>query len=194
MLNISTFFRDMFSLPNGGTWLSSVNDSVNLEETADVIERILYPIYSSHYYPLVLEKEEERLGQLHAIVKAHDKFDIETNRFQAETAFKWALAEDPWAGLAYASHDNDLEVGRFAIQYLQLDDLNHNDIWEVLSDVKPSWQIALAKLILPKVKTEILNHYDDDEEDPGSGVEWFGTSSTKSRVNMRELAKDFNPK
>jgi non-ribosomal peptide synthetase component F len=192
MLNISTFFSDMFSLPNAGIGASSVNASINLEETADVIERMLYAIHSSQYAPLVLEASS--LRQLHAAVKVHDKFDIETNRFQAETAFKWALAEDPWAGLAYASHDNDLEVGRFAIQYLQLHDLNHNDIWEVLSDVKPSWQIALAKLILPKVKIEILNRYDDDEEDPGSGIEWFGASSTQSRVNMRELAKNFNPK
>jgi len=185
----------MFLLFNGGTGRSSVNDSVDLEETADVIERMLYPIYSNQYDPLVLEKEEESLGQLHAIVKAHDKFKIETNRSQAKSARKSALMQNPWAALAYASHTNDLDLGRLAIQLLPLSSINDSDIWELLSHVKPTWQIALGKLILPKIINGSFSYYNDNSEDDDvSGIEWYRMSSTGFSVSLQEVAKNFNPK
>lgn len=194
-LNVSTFFRDMFSLPNGGTGPSSVNDTVNLEGTADVIARMLYPIYSKQYDHLVLEEEEESLGQLHAIVKAHDKFNIETNRSQAQSARKWALMQNPWAALAYASHSNDLELGRLVIQLLPLSNINDSDIWELLSDVKPTWQIALGRLILPKIMNEYFSYYNDNpEDDDVSGIEWYRMPSTGFSFSLQEVAKKFSPR
>ena len=188
-LNISTFFRDMFTLPTTGT---AIEEPINLEETADVLGRLLNGIFSSQFDPSILPAKG--LGQLHALAKAHDKFGIETHQFEAKAAFNSALKDDPWAGLAHASHINDLELGRNAIQLMRLDKTYDSDIWELLSDVKPTWQIALARLVLPKMKNESCDYYDGDEEDRLTDVEWYGMSSTKFRISMKEVAKRFNPK
>jgi hypothetical protein len=192
MLNISTFFRDMFSLPDAGTGASSANDSVSLEETANVIERMLHAIYSSRCDDLVPVTRD--VGLLNAIVEAHDKFDIETHRFEAKAALDSALRQNPWEGFGYASHNNDLRLGRIAIQLMRLEETDDSDIWDLLSDVKPTWQIALGRLILPRMKNESFSFYEGDEEEQLSGIEWYRMCSTGFRLNMREVAKRFNPK
>jgi hypothetical protein len=141
----------MFSLPDNDTEAVFSNEEINLEETADVMERILHGLISTQYDPNFLSSPT--LRQLHAAVKAHDKYDIEINRLKATLAFKSALKNDPWAGLAYASHINDLTLGRHAIELLQFDKIEKDGtgFWGMMADVKPSWQIALARLILPEI-------------------------------------------
>jgi hypothetical protein len=60
------------------------------------------------------------------------------------------LKQDPFAGLAYASRQNDLDLGRQGIRLIRFDtDLEHHfDLWKKMTDVKHSWQLALASLLL----------------------------------------------
>jgi hypothetical protein len=180
----------MFSLPNASTGASSLKDSVKLEETADVIERMLNGMYSRQYDP----PSSPTLRQLHAAVKAHDKFDIEFNRSEAKMALESALREDPWEGFGYASRNNDVELGKIAIQLMRLEETDDSDIWDLLSDVKPTWQIALGRLVLPKMQNKAFSYYEGNEEEQLSGIEWYKMCSTDVMVNMREVAKIFNPK
>jgi hypothetical protein len=68
------------------------------------------------------------------------------------------LKQDPFAGLAYASRQNDLDLSRQAIQLIRFDtDMEHYfDLWKKMVDVKPSWQLALARLLLPVYAYENL--------------------------------------
>jgi hypothetical protein len=187
----------MFSMPYTNTEAASVNEVINLEETADVIERILHGLYSSRYDPSVLSSP--CLRQLHAAVKAHDKFDIQTNQFKATMSFESALKRDPWAGLAFASHINDLALGRDAIKLIRLHKIYEGGagIWEMMSDIKPNWQIAFARLILPKIHSEFPEYYHVDFADAMTDKESSErnvTFSTKCKINMARVAASFDPK
>ena len=198
-LNISTFFRDMFSLPNADAGASSVNDSVNsvnVEETAYVIERILNGM-SPRQYDL---PSPPTLEQLHGAVRAHDKFDITINRSHATAALRYALSEDPWTGLAYASHINDLALGRMAIELMGPGDIDGDGccIWESLSDlnVKPTWQIAFLKLILLDVRSDYSDK-DNRDQEHGKRVEYAKKPivfSSRNVLSMADIAAQFDPK
>lgn len=86
------------------------------------------------------------MDQLYNLSKFCDKFDFDRGRAHATAALRSMLRKDPFAGLAYASRTNNLALGKQAIELLELAAFltGQFDLWEVMSEVKPSWQIALA--------------------------------------------------
>ena len=181
----------MFSLPSTGVGAISIDEPINLDEPADVIERMLHGLYSSHYDPAVLPLPS--LRQLHLAAKAHDKFDIGINQSKANMALYLALKGDPWTGFAYASHINDLELGRRAIQLMRFNEGEEDpdfDLWESLADVKPAWQLAFAKVLSPNYRVYC--------EDP---IGYLGSEGDRTyifqsdwQMSLKDMADKFNPK
>jgi hypothetical protein len=110
---------------------------------------MLHGLYAARHTPSILPKPT--LETLYANVKLHRKYNIEITRGKADDELLKMLKQDPFAGLAYASRQNDLDLSRQAIQLIRFDtDMEHHfDLWKKMVDVKPSWQLALARLLLP---------------------------------------------
>jgi hypothetical protein len=70
---------------------------------------------------------------------------------------QWDLEVDPYAGFTFASWNADLELGRKAIELMDLLNGDGNDFWEDISDAKPSWQLALAQLAMPSMSRRYFN-------------------------------------
>jgi hypothetical protein len=112
-LTISTFFGDMFSLPDTNV-VPSLNKQIDLDELAGVIERALYGLHTAQMNDITLRTQAASLEVLHATVKFYDKFSIEMGRNAAENALNLGIERDPFAALAYASRQNDVALGRQA--------------------------------------------------------------------------------
>jgi hypothetical protein len=183
----------MFSLPSTGLESSPTNEPIKLDEAAGVVARLLCGIYSKHYAPPVLSIVV--LDFLHDTVRAHDKFDIQTDQSETKMALQAALTAQPWTGLAYASHINDLALGKRAIELIRLDEVNNygSSIWELLSRMKPTWQIALARLILPSIETDDHGFSQGYDQNGMEGHAWQGYISNGFEVNMKDVADDFHP-
>ena len=109
---------------------------------------MLHGPYAARHTPSILP--EPTLETIYANVKLHKKYNIEITRGKADDELHQMLKHDPFAGLAYASRQNDLDLGRQTIRLIQFDtDMEHHfDLWKKMADIKPSWQLALASLLL----------------------------------------------
>lgn len=187
----------MFALSDTNATIPSANEPVTLEIPANVLERILHRFSSTRYDPGILPAPT--LEQLHAAAVFHDKFDIHIDKYDPNEAFHSALKKDPFAALAYASQINDLDLGRRAIQLIQVDGplLTIYGIWNLISNVKPTWQLAFARLILPRVS---LAHcgYDLSDSDGEAYDDRCSDAviafSPETIISMKEVADAFDPK
>jgi hypothetical protein len=146
----------------------------------------MHDLYAARHTPSILPKPT--LEMLYANVKLHKKYNIEITRGKADNQLHQMLKQDPFAGLAYASRQNDLDLGRQAIGLIQCDtDMEHHlRLWEKMVDVKPSWQLALASLLLP-----VYAYKNSPYEYPFKG----GSSlEVKCDIDLDQVALAFNPK
>ena len=149
-LTISTVFENMMTSLGPETSRSNGPRTVLLPENADVVQRIIHGLYAARHKPDILP--EPSLELLHADVMFHQKYNIKVSRSDAESALTAALRKNPFAGIAYAGRLDDLTLGRQAIELLRFDPVHKGgvfDLWAAMADIKPSWQLALASLLLP---------------------------------------------
>ena len=148
MLTISSEFERIITLLAPESVSADGTESLVLEETAEELSRMLHGLYAARHAPSILP--QPTLEMLYANVKLHKKYKIEITRAEAYDELHQMLKQDPFAGLAYASRQNDLDLGRQAIRLIQFDtDMEHHfDLWKKMADVKHSWQLALASLLL----------------------------------------------
>lgn len=179
----------MFSLPTTGTTVTSSSNPITIQQPAAVLERMLHGFYSSEYNPDILPKPT--LDQLYATVKMHDMFGIDINRVEADKALHLALKQDPFRGLAYASHINDIELGRSAIQLMRFS-TTWFSLWKKMSDIKPAWQLALIKLLSPLHSIVYVDPstYTSDEDESSREIIW----RSKSKATLKDIAAKFDPK
>ena len=182
----------MFSLPDAQT-VSSSNQQIDLDEPAEVIERVLHRLniatINDVAFPtpsLVISYNE---------VKFHDKFNINTGRKSAEEALRIGIKEDPFAALAYASRQNDVALGRRAIKLIRFGSKQSGEVslWAKMSDVKPSWQLAFAKLTLPGFSYRYDGSTVHERDDAWSSVD-ISLKTGGHKFNMEAVAAQFNPK
>jgi hypothetical protein len=135
VLTSSGFFQDIYSLPDTDD-VSFPNQSIDLDEPAEVIERVLHGLYASR----LNDCSNPSLKVLHAAVRFHDKFNIETGLKTAEEALQLGITRDPFAAFAYASQQGDLALGRQAIRLIRLGSEQSRMIklWSMMSYAKPS--------------------------------------------------------
>jgi hypothetical protein len=165
----------MFDLPIDAD--PSTPHVITIDEPANTLSRMIEAMYGDHYKHLPPSKIDFKL--LYDMMKIHDKYDTQIIRQQVEQDWAVALASDPFGGFTFASHIDDLELGKKAIKLMKLDpgqyyslDIN---IWEAMSHAKPTWQLELAKLIM---SLEV-----------GIGDKF----SVKVRTNTSTIAARFNP-
>jgi hypothetical protein len=185
----------MFWLPEADAAHKSWSTQpIFVDEPAEVIANALSQLYvHRHRYPTY---DHDDIENLHAAVKFNDKYGISATRRNIISDLHIALRNDPFAGLAYASRQNDLEFGREAVGHIRLGtgQKGEADLWALMADIKPSWQVALAKLMIPR----IMYHY----EHPGSPGSNFGWSDQNldldipdaDLINMKQIANQFDPK
>jgi hypothetical protein len=148
VLNISFEFERIITLLAPESVSVDGTEPLVLEETAEELSRMLHGLYAARHTPSILPNPT--LETLYANVKLHKKYNIEITRGEADDELHRMLKQDPFAGIAYASRQNDLDLGRQAIRLIQFDtDMErHFDLWKKMVNVKPSWQLALASLLL----------------------------------------------
>jgi len=159
-----------------------------VEETAEVLGRMLHGLYAARHAPTILSSPT--LDEIYANVKIHRKYKIDVTLYDANAKLHTALAQDPFAGLAYASQKNDLELGRQAIRLIQFktDSSNYCDLWEMMRNVKPTWQLALAKLLLPIYAFRQRDSASDDHYRKGAMI-----VDVYHNVDLNQIALTFEP-
>jgi len=192
LLTFSTFFKDMFSLPAPNT-VSSVNQQIELDEPAEIIGRVLHRLNIATLNDVAFTAPS--LGMSYNEVKFHDKFNINTGRKSAEEVLRARIKKDPFATLAYASRKNDVALGRQAIKLIRFGPKISGEVslWAKMSDVKPSWQLAFAKLTLP----EFSYRYDGSsihERDDAWSCVGISLETRGHMFDMEAVAAQFNPK
>jgi hypothetical protein len=83
----------MFWLPTETNAVPFINQPIELDEPAEVIERVLRSLYTARMYESVSARPS--LKVLHAAFKFHDKFNIDTGRKSAEEALHLEITKDP---------------------------------------------------------------------------------------------------
>jgi hypothetical protein len=148
ILTISSESERIITLLTPESVFADGTESLVLEETAEELSRMVHGLYAARHTPSILPKPT--LEMLYANVKLHKKYNIEITRGKADDKLHKMLKHYPFAGLAYASRQNDLDLGRQAIRPIRFDtDMEHHfDLWKKMVDVKPSWQLGLARLLL----------------------------------------------
>jgi hypothetical protein len=138
----------MFNLPTDDD--SSTPRVIEIDEPAETLTKMILAMYRDHCENLPPSKVHFKL--LYDMMKIHDKYDTQIIRQQVEQDWEVALASDPFGGFAFASHIDDVELGKKAIKLMKLRsgvgyclDVN---IWEAISHAKLSWQLELVKLTL----------------------------------------------
>ena len=126
----------------------------------------------------------------YSVLQSHDKFQVPNARRAAERRLESDLEQDPFAGFAFASHHDDLHLGRMAIELidLQVGVGGRLDFWKQISDARPSWQLALAQLVMP-----FISRYHDHPPPPG--VKRVAVSYHAAvEPDLWDIAADLNPR
>jgi len=179
----------MFSLPDTNV-VTFPNQQLDLDEPAEVIERALHGLYSAHMNDIPLWMQTPSLEVLHATVNFHDKFDMDMGRETAEAALHIGIKRDPIAAFAYASRHKDVAFARQAIRLIRFgsEQSGFVDLWSMMADAKASWQLALAKVVIPLFKFDYsCNDYRYD----GSSSHVY--LETRYEIDMDEVAATFDP-
>jgi hypothetical protein len=110
------------------------------------------------------------------ILRLAEKYQAHDLICSTEEKVESIIAEDPFAIFIHASKTNDIELARRAIKHIEFDPYGGTDIWEEMFELPPSWQIAFARLVTPKLT------YEDGHVD-----------TEPYRVSMSWVARKFNP-
>ena len=184
MLKLSSVFKDMFSLPTN-TLSDNQMEPISVDATADAIALMLIDL-EQHESEVKREKLPGDLDVLHAAADLQAKFEMSSSsismaRFNAE------LERDPFAGFAFASRRKDLFLGRRMIRNMSFkpDSAGQVDFWKRISNAKPTWQLALARLMMPTTGRTTFS------ESAGMFVFAF---DAKASTNMAHVAAHFIPR
>jgi hypothetical protein len=185
----------MFSLPAEASVVPFTNQPIELDEPAEVIERVLRSLYTARMYESV--SASPSLKVLYAAVKFHDKFNIDTGRKSAEEALHLESTKDPFAAFAYASQQGDLALARKAIKLIRFgsEQRGNANLWAMMSDAKPTWQLALAKIVTPIFTYNHDHNYRDYRRyaTDGNCSSSHVSLETRCEINMDQVAAKFEP-
>ena len=179
-LTISPVFKTLLTQPIPASSSTDQTAKVEMDVPATVLSRFIHGAYAARHHPVILPEPD--LATLDAIVKLHKKFTFTVTQHQAEEDSLMALKSDPFAGLAYASRQNDVELGRQAIELIEFDTRSDNeyDLWDKVSNVEPLWRLTFMRLALPTYTTQI-----------GDGPV---SLRAKCRLGVVDIARQFDPK
>lgn len=172
----------MFSVPTDPLSTDQF-EPIFIDEKADVLALLLHNSQRNRCWDdLVPLKADVTI--LHAAVMATDKFDVDDPQDELDDALDYALDQTPFRIFATASRQNNLHLGKMAIK-----NMTHSrhrvgkfDFWQEVSEATPSWQVALARLLLPK---PTLWKTDNGEDNDVTAL---------SQIDMDQVAENFSPK
>jgi hypothetical protein len=178
-------------VPNSGTSSIDQTESYQMDENSEVLSKMIEGFYAARLRRNVPPKPN--IADLYAAVKLHNKFQITITVDQAKEDLYMALQQDPFAGFGYASRQNDLPLGKYAIEFIRFDEGPDDefDLWAKMAESKVtlSWRIALAELVLPTYTVARLR-------DRYSAYEGEDTETLAAicKADMRDIARQFDPK
>jgi len=190
-LTISEVFQDMFSLPVANQ--VDQTEPIFIDEKAEILAIMLSDLRD--YYSVqdrISGHEDHDLATNYFVARTHDKFQITDVRQVAKHRLNDSLRRDPFAGLAFASRQDDVKLGRKAIKLMSFSKwlkgprVGSIGFWEKISDVKPSWRLALAELLMPVITVS--------REKRGSDTVARSHLEAPVYTNMKAIAKNFEPK
>jgi hypothetical protein len=162
-LTFSEFFKDMFSLSTTEPNFDQ-SQPIFIDEKAETLAIMLSDIQNHDLHSRQSAHQKYDLATNYSVVRANDKYQVSNALREASCRLQDSLKVDPFAAFAFASRQDDVELGRDAIGFM---DLEHHlagsypgelNLWKKLSETKPSWQVALAQLILPVITIEPGRH------------------------------------
>jgi len=142
-LTISEVFQDMFSLAVADQVDQS--EPIFIDEKAEILAIMLSDLRD--YYSAqdrVSGHEDHDLATNYFVARTHGKFQITDVRRVAKHQLNDSLRRDPFAGLAFASRQDDVKLGRKAIKLMSFSNclkgpgVDSIGFWKKISDVKPS--------------------------------------------------------
>lgn len=171
----------MFSIPT--TPLSTVqSEPIYIDERADVLALVLSLLHRDQKWDEIVDLEAD-VTVLYAAVKLHDKFDIQSTRDEVDGDLYSALRREPFKIFAIASRQNNLELGRMAIENMRHSPHRADkfDFWQEVSEATLSWQVALARFLMTKPTLwETGNDKDND-------------ITALTEIDMAAVAEKFEP-
>lgn len=152
---ISDVFKDLFSLPASDMNIDK-SQPIFIDEKAEVLALMLSDIHEHDFRSRVSSLRNHDIAINYSVLQSHDKFQVPVAREAADRRMEDHLNQDPYAVFAFASRQNDLELGRRAIRSMDLFKAStpygsRVDFWSKIKDARPNWQVALAVLVMPDI-------------------------------------------
>jgi hypothetical protein len=172
----------MFSVPTTSS-NQNYSEPIFIDEKADVLALVLSDLCSNRSIA-DRQRMEVDVNVLHAAFRAYDKYDIVDDGRAVENALAEALQDGPFKVFATASRQYNLDLGRLAIQWMSHSPRQADkfDFWQEVSEATLSWQVALARLLMPKFT--LWKNGNNNDNDVTLLVE----------IDMKEVAEKFDPK
>jgi hypothetical protein len=174
----STAFWDTFSIPAVGETQGSRDHPIEIDETADDLALFFDSLGASpgHFAAKITD---DMAGQA-TLLRMAGKYDATDLLAEVEKRLQNLIVWQPYKVLAFASTINDVELGRRAIRHIEFKHLSvgGGDIWSLISDLTLTWQIAFARLVMPRLSR------DDFTRD---------SVKVKCNVDMNDIAERFDP-
>jgi hypothetical protein len=147
-------FRDAFSIPTSGDDQGTRDNPVDIDETADDLTVFFDSLGVAPCRPA--PKIPEDLEGLATLLRIARKYDAATVLARIEGRLQTLITTQPYKALAFASTQGDIELGRRAIRVSRFKNLSvgGGDIWQLIAGLTPAWQIAFARLVMPKLSRE----------------------------------------
>lgn len=184
-LTISEFFRDMFDLPASDLNIDPFQP-IFIDEKSEVLAIMISDLRELSCQSETSSAASHGIATDYSVMLAHDKFQATEGLIAAQRRLECSLSVNPFAGFAIASRSHDLRLGRRAIRHINLQVINGGqlDFWHEIADAKPSWQLALAQLVMP-----LMSRYPDSQF---AGRKSFTMARVKN--DSDDIASAFNPK
>lgn len=182
----SSVFNDMFSLPTN-TLSIDQSEPIFIDVKADILALMVTDLYQLQCN--IKENQPRQLiSTLQSAVELYERFELRHALHLAKARLDLEMKVAPIDAFIYASQRGDLDLGRRAIKYWKVvpGAAGKFDFWEKISAAKPSWQLALARSMLPTVPRDT---YRSDSQ--GNRI-WF--FCTQPEDELEKVAKRFNPK
>jgi hypothetical protein len=171
-------FRGAFSLPTHGQGQDNRLDPINVDETGNDLTMFFDAVGCAAHSPTpVFPDDMERLATLSRMAVKYDAaIPFKIAQYHLEDIIK----QQPYKAFAYASETDDLDLGKQAIRSIRSKHLalGGDDFWRLISGSTPAWQLAFAKLVMPKLSRERA---------PDTGIK------VQCNLNMEEIALRFEP-
>jgi hypothetical protein len=174
----SSTFRGMFYETQR---TSSTTNEIELDESALNLEIFFDKMHRIDQTSLGHDNQKLSLDSILVISKLSKKFELPTIMADSASELQEKLRRSPFDALAFASHQGDLQLGRQAIRYIELEQgAQGKDLWALTCGLVPLYRMAFPQLAIPSLVPRDTEHK----------AQYIDAQCT---TNMSDVGYNFNP-